>query len=54
LLKFTKEGMKVKVIGIYASSRKGLKSDMLLDSGIGGAYEKGIEVKRIYVRDLRF
>jgi len=42
----------VKVIGIYGSPRKGGNSDLLLDSALRGAHEKGIEVERIYVRDL--
>jgi multimeric flavodoxin WrbA len=46
--------MKVKVVGIYENPKKGGNSDILLDRVLRGAYEKGIEVKRIYVRDLRF
>jgi multimeric flavodoxin WrbA len=44
--------MKVKVVGIYGSPRKEGNSDLLLDSALRGAHEKGIEVERIYVRDL--
>jgi len=42
----------VKVAGIYGSPRKEGNSDLLLDSALRGAHEKGIEVERIYVRDL--
>jgi len=42
----------VKVIGIYGSPRKRGNSDLLLDSALRGVHEKGIEVERIYVRDL--
>ena len=52
LLKFTEGGMKVKVVGIYGSPRKGSNSDLLLDSALRGDYEKGIGVGRIYARDL--
>jgi multimeric flavodoxin WrbA len=42
----------VRVLGIYGSPRKGGNSDLILDSALGGAQERGTEVKRIYVRDL--
>ncbi|GAF97628.1 unnamed protein product [marine sediment metagenome] len=42
----------MKVIGIYGSPRKGGNSDLVLDSALSGAHEKGVEVERIYVRDL--
>jgi NAD(P)H-dependent FMN reductase len=42
----------VRVIGIYGSPRKGGNSDLILDSALGGAQERGADVKRIYVRDL--
>lgn len=42
----------MKVVGIYGSPRKEGNSDLLLDSALRGAHEKGIEVERIYVRDL--
>ena len=42
----------MKVVGIYGSPRKEGNSDLLLDSALRGAHTKGIEVERIYARDL--
>jgi len=46
-------GMKVKVLGIYGSPRKGGNSDLLLDKALEGARAAGAETSSIYVRDLK-
>jgi multimeric flavodoxin WrbA len=44
--------MRVKVLGVYGSPRKGGNSDLILDSVLEGAKEQGAKVKKVYVRDL--
>jgi len=43
----------MKVLGIYASPRKGGNSDQLLDKALEGARSAGAEVLRVYARDLK-
>lgn len=43
----------MKVLGIYGSPRKGGNTDQLLDRALEGALSAGVEVKRLYVRDLK-
>lgn len=43
----------MKVLGIYASPRKGGNSDRLLDKALEGAHSAGAEVVRVYARDLK-
>ena len=43
----------MKVVGIYASPRKGGNSDQLLDKALDGAHSAGAEISRVYARDLK-
>ncbi len=43
--------MKVKVLGIAGSPRRGGNTDLLLDEALKGAEASGAEVEKIYVRD---
>ena len=45
--------MKMKVLGIYGSPRKGGNSDQLLDKALEGARAAGAETKAVYARDLK-
>jgi multimeric flavodoxin WrbA len=45
--------VKMKVLGIYGSPRKGGNSDLLLDRALAGAKAAGAEVMRVYARDLK-
>ena len=45
--------MKMKVLGIYGSPRKGGNSDQLLDKALEGARSVGAETKTVYARDLK-
>jgi multimeric flavodoxin WrbA len=45
--------MKVKVLGIAGSPRRGGNTDLLLDEALRGAEEAGAEVEKIYVRDYK-
>jgi len=45
--------MKMKVLGIYGSPRKGGNSDQLLDKALEGARSAGAETKAVYARDLK-
>jgi len=47
-----REGMMLKVVGIYGSPRKGGNTDLLLDSALKGCQEHGDDIKKVYVRDL--
>ena len=42
----------MKVLGIYASPRKGGNSDRLLDRALEGARSAGADVARVYAREL--
>ncbi len=43
----------MKVLGIYASPRKGGNSDRLLDKALEGARSAGADVSKVYARDLK-
>ena len=45
--------MKMKVLGIYGSPRKGGNSDQLLDRALEAARSAGAETSAVYARDLR-
>jgi len=45
--------VKIKVLGIYGSPRKGGNTDILLDQALAGAAEAGADIKRIYARKLK-
>ena len=45
--------MKMKVLGIYGSPRKGGNSDQLLDKALEGARSAGAETMAVYARDLK-
>ncbi len=45
--------VRVKVLGIYGSPRKGGNTDLLLDRTLEGARASGAEVESIYVRKLK-
>jgi multimeric flavodoxin WrbA len=49
---FVKE-FAMKVLGIYASPRKGGNSDQLLDKTLEGSHSAGAEVLKLYARDLK-
>ncbi|TFH40228.1 MAG: flavodoxin family protein [Chrysiogenales bacterium] len=44
----------MKVLGIYGSPREGGNSDILLDHVLEGAATAGVDISRIYVRDIAF
>lgn len=45
--------MKIKVLGIAGSPRRGGNTDLLLDEALKGAKEAGAEVEKIYVRNYK-
>ena len=45
--------MKIKVLGIAGSPRRGGNTDLLLDEALKGAQEAGAEVEKIYARDYK-
>jgi len=45
--------MKIKVLGIAGSPRRGGNTDLLLDEALRGAKEAGAEVEKIYARDYK-
>lgn len=40
------------LLGIYGSPRKGGNTDLMLDAFLEGAAETGVDIQRVYVRDL--
>jgi multimeric flavodoxin WrbA len=45
---------KVKVLGLFGSPRRGGNTDMLLEEMLKGAEEKGAEIERIFISQLKF